>query len=315
MPFEKRFRIRHLRSDLALRVLVENNFRIAECSACGAEVSLIFDPSDDPFPCAECEHGAYKLLDRDFLRRCSARVRRRVRRDPKELLRLKSWWMGQHGEDSAPPVFPEPFAWLNSAWVKAGKPRGRSFNWAGRLAIAHVLFDLQRELGPLKPKSLPFPLHGPAKCDSKCVSLHLPVRLIAELLTLRDDPSALRQRLEDRWALNRRDREDRERVQQKIVRVVKLIKDLGDMIGFYGGLGSNPQELSALARWAVRQWQDPIARLEGERIRPSRQRARLDRECLPPCRWEWLPTRPDGMIDVTRLNKPWTVLAAKGAKR
>ncbi len=324
MPFESRFSIRGLRSDLALRDLIESNFRIAECSACGAEVSLRFVPSDDPFPCAECEYrGVYKLLDRDFLRRCSARFRRRVRRDPQELLRLKSWWMGPHGEDAPPPVFPEPFAWLNSTWAVAGKPRGRPFDYAGKLTIAGMLFELQRELGPAKPKSLPFPLLAPAKCDPKCTSLHLRVRLVAELLDLGDDSSALRQRLEDHWALNRRDGKDRVRlcfggdegVQRKIVRVVELIQGLRGMSGFHWELGGDPQELSALARWAVRQWQDPMARLEGERIRPGRQRPRLDREPLPPCRWEWLPTRPDGTIDVTRLNEPCTVLPAKGAKK
>ncbi len=307
MPFNNRLSIRRLRSDLALRALLEDNFKVAECSACGAEVSLIFVPSDDPVPCAECDRGVQKPLDRDFLRRCSAQVRQRVRRDLKVLLNLKSWWMAPRGKDAAPPIFPEPFAWLNRAWTKAGQPRGRPFDHPGKMAIASVLFALQSELGPSKPKSLP--RHWPWKCDPKCTSLHLRVSLIVEwLITLREDPSVLRQRLKDHWARTGRDREDRERVQQKIVRVTALIKDLGSMIGYYEEPEHLRQELSELARWAVRQSVDPIARLEGEKIRPGRKHPRLNRERLPPCQWEWLPRRPDGTVDVT-------LLVAKGAKK
>ena len=296
--FDNPLSIRCLRSDLALRFLLEENFQIAECSACGDEVSCVLVASDDPIPCFKCGRGSYQPLDQEFLRRLSKTFQQRVRRDPEVLVRLKSCWAGLHGED-AKPMFPEPFAWLNKEWAKAGKPRGPRFDYAGKMTIASLLFELQAQLGA-----------------SKRETLHLPVCRIVKLLELRHDASALRRRLEDQWALKRRGREDRERVQRKIARVAELIEDLGGLIGYEGGLASNPKELSALARWAVRQSQDPIARLDGERIRPGRRRARLDREPLPPQvnEWVWLPRKPDGTVDVKRLNQPSMAPTPKGVR-
>ena len=116
------------------------------CPTCHRVIATLWgDPAarrGDLWPCRKCG-GSTRLLEDTWLPWASDRMRTAIRNDRNLLPRVKAEWEDLH--DGAPfPRLPEPFAWLNAAWQKAGKPRGRPTAVHERYALAHAVEQLER---------------------------------------------------------------------------------------------------------------------------------------------------------------------------
>jgi len=116
------------------------------CPKCHRVIATLWgDPAarrGDLWPCRKCG-SLTRLLEDTWLPWASDRMRTAIRNDRNLLPRVKAEWEDLH--DGAPfPRLPEPFAWLNAAWQKAGKPRGRPTAVHERYALAHAVEQLER---------------------------------------------------------------------------------------------------------------------------------------------------------------------------
>jgi hypothetical protein len=115
------------------------------CPTCHRVIGILWgDPAarrGDLWPCRKCGSPTH-LLEDTWLPWASARMRTAIRNDRNLLPRVKAEWEDLH--DGGPfPRLPEPLEWLNAAWQKAGKPRGRPTVVHERYALAHVVEQLE----------------------------------------------------------------------------------------------------------------------------------------------------------------------------
>jgi hypothetical protein len=116
------------------------------CPTCRGVVATLWgDPAErrgELWPCLKCGSST-RVLEATWLQGASDRIRTAIRKDRNLLPRVKAEWNDLH--DGAPFVrLPEPFAWLNAAWQKAGRPRGRPTAVRERYALAHAVEQLER---------------------------------------------------------------------------------------------------------------------------------------------------------------------------
>jgi hypothetical protein len=116
------------------------------CPTCRGVVATLWGDATErrgePWPCLKCG-STTRILEAAWVQGAADRMRTAVRNDRNLLPKVKAEWEDLH--DGAPfPRLPEPLAWLNAAWQKAGRPRGRPTALRERYALAHAVDQLER---------------------------------------------------------------------------------------------------------------------------------------------------------------------------
>jgi hypothetical protein len=92
--------------------------------------------------CASCGGATRVVEQHSRLKRASRRIRGALVADHTLLPAVKAEWEALR--DGTPfPNLPKPFDWLNRAWERAGRPRGRPSNLVQRYELAHAVGRLR----------------------------------------------------------------------------------------------------------------------------------------------------------------------------